>query len=198
MYPQFWPEDLEHAGKRVVIVGSGATAITSLPNCDDAAENSWVYPNDRQRYWEQMVLSDHAHLMVVSARMVYVHVVSDRCIPLFRAFPTKARKILESGVATLLPASVSTHPHTQPSYKPRDQRLYFSPNIDVFEALRNGTANIATGKIRTIKSNTIVLETGDKLQTDVRVTATGLKLVVGGGIQLAVDGRPVRLASRYV
>ena len=195
---------MEYAGKRVVIVGSGATAITLLPNLAKQASMvtmlqrtpGYILPIDNatgNRWYHRIMPTSWSFQLDRWMFMWLAIVIFYFC----RAFPSRARKMLESGVATLLPASISMDPHFKPSYKPWDQRLCFSPNGDFFEALRNGRADVATGKIRTIKGRKIVLESGQELEADILVTATGLKLVVGGGIQLTVDGRPVQLADRY-
>jgi cation diffusion facilitator CzcD-associated flavoprotein CzcO len=114
-----------------------------------------------------------------------------------RTFPARARTILQRHVARQLPDNMSMNPHFEPLYKPWDQRLCFTPDGDFFQALQNGNAFVETGQIKTITGHTIVLESGQALDADIIVTATGLRLSIGGRINFTVDNKPVDLANKY-
>lgn len=116
---------------------------------------------------------------------------------LCRAFPNKARSLLQRQVAKQLPEHVPVDPHFQPTYKPWDQRLCFTPDGDFFQSLREGKAHVETDRIKTATADGLVLESGKELKADIVVTATGLKLGLGGHIQFSLDSKPIDLADRY-
>ncbi|TPX08548.1 uncharacterized protein E0L32_010035 [Thyridium curvatum] len=204
VHPQFWPEDLEYTGKKVVIIGSGATAITLLPNVakkaghvtmlqrsptyilstDNTVGNSWTY-RVLPKSWALRL--SRWSFMWMTAMIFY----------LCRAFPGKARSKLEGMVAEQLPKSIPLDPHFRPRYQPWDQRLCFTPNGDFFESMREGKAAVETGHVETVTEHAIILQSGQKLEADIVVTATGLKLALGGHIKVSVDGEQIDLANRY-
>ncbi|KAH6605519.1 flavin-binding monooxygenase [Trichoderma cornu-damae] len=204
VHPQFWPKDLDYAGKRVVIIGSGATAITLLPNLakkarhvtmlqrsptyimsiDNATGGSWIH---------KLLPRSWAFQLDRVMFMWMIIILYNFC----RYFPERSRAALEGAVAKQLPKGVPMDPHFRPLYKPWDQRVCFSPNGDFFESLREGRAHVETGHIKTVTEDSIVLETGKTLQADVIVTATGLKFRIGGNIRVSVDDEEISLADRY-
>ncbi|KAL3449913.1 hypothetical protein BJX65DRAFT_294506 [Aspergillus insuetus] len=203
-HPQFWPKSLDYADKRVVIIGSGATAITLLPNIakkaiqvtmvqrsptyimsiDNSTDNSLRHKL-LPRFWSFKI--DRWIFMWV------IIVIYQVC----RLFPGWSRKTLQTAVEKQLTDCIPVDPHFVPRYKPWDQRLCFSPNGDFFESLRMGKAHIETGHIRLVTDNSVVLESGKELDADIIIPATGLKLAIGGRIQIKVDNTPVDLADRY-
>lgn len=204
VHPQFWPDNLDMAGKRVVIIGSGATAITLLPNIAKVARSATML----QRSPTYILSIDNAtnnslfHRILPKSwgfKLTRLMFIATTAIIYYlcRAFPKKARSSLLKQVGRQLPASVSVDPHFQPSYRPWDQRLCFTPNGDFFEAIRNGKADISTGEVETVTEDSIVLASGSRLSADIIVTATGLKLGLGGRIQFSVAGKAVDLADRY-
>jgi cation diffusion facilitator CzcD-associated flavoprotein CzcO len=115
---------------------------------------------------------------------------------LCRAFPDAAKSRLIQAVAAQLPAHVPVDPHFTPLYNPWDQRLCLSPNGDFFEAIREDRADVVTDSIATMNSDAIVLASGRELKADIIITATGLKMRIGGNIHLTVDGKPVDLSEK--
>ncbi|KAB5550755.1 hypothetical protein GE09DRAFT_1123623 [Coniochaeta sp. 2T2.1] len=114
-----------------------------------------------------------------------------------RTFPRWARSHLLKGVAEQLPPNVHFSPHFEPTYRPWDERPCFTPNADFFESMRRGKAGVVTGQIRSVTEDGIILESGERLTADIIVTATGIKLSLGGNIKFSIDGSPVDLADRY-
>lgn len=204
VHPQFWPKDLDYAGKRVVIIGSGATAITLLPSLakkaghvtmlqrsptyiksiDNTTGGSWIHKL-LPRAWAFQLDRWMFMWMII--------VLYNFC----RLFPERARAALESGVAKQLPKGVPMDPHFRPLYKPWDQRVCFTPNGDFFESLREGRAHVETGHIKTVTADSVILETGKTLEADMIVTATGLKFRIGGHICVTLDEEEIDLAERF-
>ncbi|KAI1248324.1 hypothetical protein MGN70_009522 [Eutypa lata] len=203
-YPQFWPEDLDYAGKKVVIIGSGATAITLLPNI--AKKSSHVTMLQRSPTYimsinnttggswiHKLLPRAWAFKLDRWAFMWSIVFLYNFC----RLFPGRSRATLERAVAKQLPDHIPMNPHFEPTYKPWDQRVCFTPNGDFFESLRDREAHIATGCIKNVDVDSILLESGERLEADIIIPATGLKLAIGGRIQISVDGKTVDLADRY-
>ncbi|CAI7648005.1 unnamed protein product [Penicillium pancosmium] len=204
VHPQFWPDDLDYSGKRVVIIGSGATAITLLPNLAKKAEHVTMLQRS-----PTYILSVNnktggslVHKILPSSWSFKLNRVMFMCLTaltfwLCRAFPNKARSMLQEQVAKQLPGHVPVDPHFQPTYNPWDQRLCFTPDGDFFESLREEAAHVETGRIKTATADGLVLESGKELKADIVVTATGLKLGLGGRIHFSLDGKPIDLADRF-
>ncbi|KPM45159.1 FAD-containing monooxygenase EthA [Neonectria ditissima] len=208
VHPQFWPEDIDYADKQVVVVGSGATAITLIPElAKKAARTTMVQrspsyilsiPNGgKTASWPVRLLParwGHAY-----TRLSFL--VWSRCIWLFcQAFPGLARKRLRKGVEKELPPHMAYDPHFNPRYNPWDQRVCLTPNAEFFRCLHAGKADIRTGVIKEVVADGVVLDNapGDKIPADIIVTATGLKLQIAGGAAIEVDGVRVRPADKYL
>jgi cation diffusion facilitator CzcD-associated flavoprotein CzcO len=204
VHPQFWPKDLDYAGKRVVIIGSGATAITLLPNLAKKASHVTML----QRSPTYIMSIDNAtggswiHKLLPRAwsfkldRWMFMWMII-AMYNLCRLFPQRSRAFLEGAVAKQLPKGVPMDPHFKPLYKPWDQRVCFSPNGDFFESLREGRAHVETGHIKAVTADSVILKSGKILEADMIVTATGLKFCIGGHIRVTVDGEEMNLADRY-
>ena len=203
IHPQHWPEDLDVAGKRVVVIGSGATAVTLVPSL--AAQGAQVTMLQRTPSY---VLSlpgrdalSQALRRWLPARLAYPLVrwknvlLSTVFYQLSRRRPEMIKRFIRRLTVKQLPAGFDVDTHFTPPYNPWDQRLCLVPDGDLFRALRSGRAAIATGRIRTFTETGIELESGERLAADVIVTATGLNLLPIGGMTLAVDGEPVDLAT---
>ncbi|RAL08798.1 flavin-containing monooxygenase [Aspergillus homomorphus CBS 101889] len=204
IHPQFWPEDLDYSDKRVVIIGSGATAITLLPKMAEKAarvtmlQRSPTYilslPNRQSsplRYflptsWFRQL---QRILWLFTARFFFLF-----C----QACPAVARAILRLHVSQQLPKTVSFAPHFLPRYNPWDQRLCVCPDGDFFKALNHGVADVRTDTIKTVTATGIQLDSGDTLDADIIVTATGLRLQVAGGASITVDGNPQHLSQKFL
>ncbi|KAH8651366.1 hypothetical protein BX600DRAFT_502101 [Xylariales sp. PMI_506] len=203
--PQFWPESFDYAGKDIAIIGSGATAITLLPNLAEKAKSvtmvqrspSYIMPagpSSRIPKFLQRILPYSIQRRLNRLIAIYFGIyLYNWCM----AKPEEAKRRLEKIIAPLLPPTIPLDPHFKPSYNPWEQRLCVSPGGDFFAALRGGTAHIATGEIETVGERSIVLRSGQTIEADVIVAATGLKLQFGGGVELSVDGEVIDIPSKF-
>ncbi|HEU4656526.1 MAG TPA: NAD(P)/FAD-dependent oxidoreductase [Capillimicrobium sp.] len=202
VHPQHWPEGLDYAGKRVVVIGSGATAVTLVPAMAGQAGHvtmlqrspSYILPlpardvvaNVLRRYLgEERAYAITRRKNIRRQRLVY-----EFC----QRFPKAARRIIRwVNAKQLQGAACDVDVDFNPKYDPWDQRLCAVPDGDLFRALRNGTASVVTDHIETFTERGIRLRSGRELEADVVVTATGLNLLAFGGVQMRVDGEEVRL-----
>ncbi|KAF9889514.1 hypothetical protein FE257_007224 [Aspergillus nanangensis] len=204
IHPQFWPADLDYANKKVVIIGSGATAITLLPKMAESAakvtmlQRSPTYilslPNRRRTLLSYLLPTAlYRKLQRIS------WLLTSRFFFLFcQSFPTIARLILRLSVKLQLPRHVPYDPHFRPRYNPWDQRLCVCPDGDFFKSLHTGRADVKTDTIASVTPTGIDLTSGDSLDADIIVTATGLRLQIAGGTSLSVDGVPVHLSEKFL
>lgn len=199
VHPQAWPEDLDYAGKRVVIIGSGATAVTLLPAMAKTAghvtmlQRSPTYivsapEQDTIANWLRRVLPAMWAYRLSRwknvAFMTYVYQLSQR-------FPNFAKNGILKKVREELGAEYDVATHFTPRYKPWEQRLCLVPDSDLFHAIKAGRASVVTDNIEDFTENGIRLKSGQALEADIIVTATGLVMQVFGGIELSVDGRHI-------
>ncbi|OYQ32173.1 FAD-containing monooxygenase EthA [Sandarakinorhabdus cyanobacteriorum] len=203
IHPQFWPEDLNYAGKRVVIIGSGAAAVTLVPEM--AKQAAHVTMLQRTPTWMVSRPSSDAIANVLKAvlpaQMAY-DIVRWKNVTFGQWFykqtrenPGKVRETLLKRLAKLLPADYDLETHFTPGYNPWDQRLCLVPDADLFSAITAGRASIVTDQIERFEAGGIRLKSGELLAADIIVTATGLKLEALGGMQVRVDGIPRRTAD---
>ncbi len=191
VHPQHWPADLDYAGKRVVVIGSGATAVTLVPALAERAAH--VTMVQRSPSYLLCLPTDETGVRRLGPRVVRARnvVLGWALYQASRRWPRRVAKVLRSGVAKQLPADVPVDPHFVPRYDPWDQRLCIVPDGDFFAAMRAGRASVVTATIDTFTEHGVRLTTGEQLAADVIVTATGLTMVAFGEIALAVDGRPI-------
>jgi monooxygenase len=199
IHPQHWPEEPDYEGKRVVVIGSGATAVTLVPAmAEDAAHVTMLQRSpsylvsvpgeDPIAELLRKVLPDRAVYPIVRWKNVAIQSFTYR---LARTRPRLVKKLLRKGLINALPAGYEVDTHFKPKYNPWDQRLCVVPDGDIFKSLSNGSAEIVTDRIERFTANGIKLESGRELEADVVVTATGLNLLFLGGMQLEVDGEEV-------
>ncbi|MFE7030513.1 flavin-containing monooxygenase [Streptomyces sp. NPDC057621] len=206
VHPQQWPQDLDHTGRRVVVIGSGATAITLLPAmADDAAHVTMLQrsPTYVLGLPEIDPLTRVLQLLRAPARLTH-RIARARNIALQRGsyafcrkYPRLARRILLGLVRARAGKDVDMR-HFSPAYKPWDQRLCVVPGGDLFKVLKSKKASIATGHIDTFTADGIRLTSGEELKADIVVTATGLNVRLLGGMALTVDGLPVDVKDRVL
>jgi len=205
VHPQAWPEDLDVTGRRIVVIGSGATAVTLVPTLAATAEHvtmlqrspSYIASLPARDPFADLVRK-HLPARVAHGLVKWKNVLlTSAFYQLSRRRPKLVRKVLHTRIAALLPEGFALDPHFTPSYDPWDQRLCLVPDGDLFRALEAGTASIETGLIETFTDDGIRLTDGTELVADLVVSATGLNLVGAGGIDLVVDDEPVELAQTY-
>jgi monooxygenase len=196
VHPQHWPEGLDYAGKRVVVIGSGATAMTLVPAmAKDAAKVTMLQRSptyvismpgkDGIATRLRRFLPDRAVYAIVRWKNVTLQGVSYR---FSRRYPELMKRLLRKGVVNALPAGYDVDTHFAPRYNPWDQRLCLVPDADLFKALADDSAEVATDRIATFTEDGIELESGRQLEADIIITATGLNLLFLGGARLTVDG----------
>ena len=200
VHPQTWPKDIELAGKKVVVIGSGATAATLLPNiADDCAhvtmlQRSPTYfiparnANDLADQLRQLEVDESWIHEIVRRR-----ILRDQSVFTQRSFdePDKVRAELLAGVRAYLGPDYDVATHFTPSYRPWRQRIAFVPDGDLFRAIAKGRASVVTGDIERFTEKGIRLKSGQELEADIVVTATGFHLNVLGDIAFAIDGKPL-------
>jgi cation diffusion facilitator CzcD-associated flavoprotein CzcO len=203
VHPQHWPEDLDYAGKRVVVIGSGATAVTLVPAMAGDAEHvtmlqrspTYIVSLPRRdplvekirRYLPARAAWQLARLKAIGITALSYQVSRRR--------PELLKAMIRRGVERHLPADYNIDKHFTPRYNPWDQRLCVVPDGDLFEAIGRGEASIVTDRIETFTERGLRLGSGNELEADIIVTATGLNLQLLGGAELVVDGRPVSLGD---
>ncbi|MFC9897413.1 flavin-containing monooxygenase [Nocardia sp. NPDC127579] len=206
VHPQFWPEDLDYTGKRVVVIGSGATAVTLVPAMAETAASvtmlqrspTWISAvpgRDKQAdKIRELLPADLAHRVIRTKNILFSIGFYQYC----RRRPESARKLLTGLTTRILKDEQAVAEHFTPSYDPWDQRLCAVPDADFFKAMKKGKAKVVTDHIETFVPEGIRLKSGRVLEADVVITATGLQLLAFGGITPIVDGRKVEISEQYV
>lgn len=207
VHPQFWPSDLDYAGKKIVVLGSGATAVTLLPELSKTASHVTMLqrspgylinmPGEDNTGWlcKKIGLPDWITFKIVRFKFL---VLPFLFFHFCRNFPNAARKGLQKRTMKELPANIPHDPHFSPTYKPWEQRMCVAPDGDFYQCLRDGTTSVATGRVKTMHGNKIILESGQELEADVLVTATGLKIQIAGGAKLYVDNEPIIPGKKFM
>jgi monooxygenase len=203
VHPQHWPEDLDYAGKRVVVIGSGATAVTLVPSMAGTAGHVTMLQRSPSYVLSLPAVDPIANLLrgKVPAKLLYPIVRwknvlgSMAAFQLSRRAPKVMKSLLRKAAQKLLPAGFDVDTHFAPTYDPWDQRMCFVPDGDLFKAVTDGRASIVTGRIASFTPDAIQLDSGEELPADIVVTATGLNLLPVGGMSLTVDGEPVELGE---
>ena len=201
VHPQHWPEDLDYRGKRVLVIGSGATAITLVPAMAKTAAHVTMLQlsptyiaslptYDRLAERLRRRLPDRVAYSVVRWKNVLIQWLFYQ---LSRRRPELIKNFIRKGVERALPPGYDIDKHFKPRYDPWDQRMCLVPDGDLFRAISDGEASVVTDQITSFTERGIELASGEELEADVVVTATGLNLLFLGGIQLVVDGTPVEL-----
>ncbi|WP_280192921.1 flavin-containing monooxygenase [Nocardia farcinica] len=206
VHPQFWPADLDYAGKRVVVIGSGATAVTLVPSMAEQAESvtmlqrspTWISAvpgrDKRADKLRELLPPDLAHRLIRTKNILFNIAFYQYC----RRRPQSARKLLTGLTTRILKDEQAVAEHFTPNYDPWDQRLCAAPDADFFKAMKKGKAQVVTDHIDAFVPEGIRLKSGRVLEADIIVTATGLRLLAFGGITPHIDGVPVPLAEQFV
>ncbi|MGN6782779.1 MAG: flavin-containing monooxygenase [Marmoricola sp.] len=206
VHPQHWPEDLDVDGKRVVVIGSGATAVTLVPALAEQGAQltmlqrtpTYILPVPKVDAIAQALQRwfgpERGYALARRKNIAQQRAIWALC----QRFPKQARKLIRAVNAKQLPAGFDVDTHFNPPYDPWDQRLCAVPDGDLFRTIRAGRADVVTDRIATFDETGITLESGAHLDADIIVTATGLNLQLFGGMRLAVDGRPVEPSETVV
>ena len=206
VHPQHWPEDLDYTGKNVVVIGSGATAVTLIPAMADQVAHITMLQRSPS-YVLSIPRQDpiaNGLRKVLPAKLAYritrfFNIRRQQLIYyLAQHHPTRVRKVIRNLVARALPEGYDVDTHFNPKYNPWDQRLCMVPDGDLFRAIGSGKASVVTDRIETFTEHGIRLASGTELDADIIVTATGLQIRLLGGMTLRVDGEPVAVNERLV
>jgi monooxygenase len=203
VHPQRWPEDLDYAGKRVVVIGSGATAVTLVPALAEKTEHVTMLQRSPTYIISQPTEDKMANRLrrILPERHVYSivrwkHVLLQSFFfQISRSRPEAVKRALRTGVERALPPGYDVDKHFSPRYKPWDQRVCTVPDNDLFRAISSGRASVVTDRIATFTERGIELESGEELEADIIVTATGFNLYLLGGMGLAIDGKDVEFPN---
>ncbi|WP_164117925.1 NAD(P)/FAD-dependent oxidoreductase [Sphingorhabdus sp. Alg239-R122] len=204
VHPQFWPKDLDYADKKVVVIGSGATAVTIVPSIADKAGHvtmlqrsptyMFVSPaKDRMANFMRRILPDAWAYRFTRFKNVRLQ---NFMFKLARNKPEWMKRRLLKNIREKL-TNESDMAHFKPRYNPWEQRLCLVPDNDFFEALAAGKASVVTDHIKRFDATGIALESGEHVGADIIVTATGLKLAVAGKVDFTVDGKPVNFHDHF-
>src|SRR5262245_17857668 len=199
VHPQKWTEDIAYAGKRVIVIGSGATAVTLVPEMAKSAAHvtmlqrspTWIVARpseDPFAKWLRRWLPAKVAYGLTRWKQVLLQQYFFR---LCRRNPARAKKLIMMGVHAYLGSGREVTRHFTPRYNPWAQRRCLIPDADLFMAMRTGKASVVTDEIETFTEKGLKLKSGAELEADLIVTATGLELQVLGGVQFTVDGEPV-------
>ena len=202
IHPQHWPENLEYTGKKVAVIGSGATAVTIVPKMSEKTEEITMiqrsptyvgaFPNkDTIALFLKKIFSKKVAHILIRFKNILIQIIF---FSLCKAFPNLMKSLLIKGAQKELGDFPAT-PHFEPNYKPWDQRFCVAPDGDLFSVLREGKANIVTDHIETFNETGIALTSGKQLDVDIIISATGLKLLAFGGAKVSVDSVPFDLAQ---
>ena len=205
VHPQQWPDDLDTAGKRVVVIGSGATAATLIPALADTAAHVTMLQRSPTFFFARPKTHELAEtLRALDVPDDWTHEIlrrayiaeGDEITRMSFEQPDELRELLIESMRPQLPEGFDIDKHFNPSYRPWQQRLALLPDGDMFTAIREGKASVVTDTIETFTETGIRTTSGEELAADVVVTATGFDLSLFGGISFTVDEEPVDFPSR--
>lgn len=205
IHPQFWPEDFDYAGKKVVVIGSGATAVTIVPAMAHSGAGhvtmlqrtpTWMATRparDALANTLRKFLPERIAYAITRAKNIFM---GDLVFKRARNSPEKVKAFLEKQLRQHLGDNYNAADYTPP-YNPWEQRLCLVPDADFFHAVNEGKASILTDRIKTFDKTGIQLESGKHLDADVIITATGLRMTFAGKIAMSIDGDPIDFSQHY-
>jgi monooxygenase len=198
IHPQFWPEDLDFAGRRVAVIGSGATAVTLAPSMAETAAKVTMIQRSPS-YIVAAPAKDSMANWLPASLVRWKHIL----LTIFlygraRKQPERVAAFIKDKAREALPEGYPVERDFSPSYAPWDQRLCLIPDGDLFTAMSSGKVAIATEEIERFVPEGLQLKSGETVPADIVVTATGLNMRLLGGIELSVDGKPVRAPERLI
>jgi cation diffusion facilitator CzcD-associated flavoprotein CzcO len=204
IHPQFWPEDLDYEGKKVVVIGSGATAVTIVPSMAEKAAHvtmlqrtpTWMFARpakDKVANFLRKILPEGVAYAITRFKNIKMQ---DIAFKTAREKPEKVKQAIHKGIERALGPDYDKEAFTPP-YNPWDQRLCLVPDDDLFNAMKAGKADIVTGHIESFEKNGVRLKSGELLDADIIITATGLKLAIAGKIAISVNGEAVDFSEHF-
>ncbi len=205
LHPQFWPEHLDYDDRKIVVIGSGATAVTIVPAMADAAKHvtmlqrtpTWMVTRparDKFANTLRKFLPERAAYAITRWKNIRMQ---DFTFKLARNKPEKAKKALQRGLDQHLGEGKYDKADFTPPYNPWEQRLCLVPDADFFDAINKGKASIKTGHIAAFEPDGVRLQSGELIEADIIVTATGLNMASAGKIDICVDGEKIDFAERF-
>jgi cation diffusion facilitator CzcD-associated flavoprotein CzcO len=206
IHPQHWPDDLDYSGKKIVVIGSGATAATLIPSLTERAEKVTML----QRSPTYMVAASKYSRLAAAARKLLPRKASHLVIRMYTALtetvfvfishqvPSLVKWVLRLRAIRKLPDGYDIDTHFKPRYNPWDQRMCLIPDGDLYTAIRDGRADVVTDHIDHFDPTGIALQSGKHLDADIIVTATGLQLQALGGTKISLDGVEINPCDRFV
>ena len=204
VHPQFWPDDLDYEGKNVVVIGSGATAVTIVPSMAKAAASvtmlqrtpTWMFSRPAKdgfaNFLRKVLPEETAYRITRWKNITLQHIGFRRA----KSHPEKVGALLHRRIRKTMGKDFDLADFTPP-YDPWDQRVCLVPDDDLFDAMKRGRAKVVTGRIKAFEKGGVRLDDDRFLPADILVTATGLKLAIAGKIALSQEGEAVDLAQRY-
>ncbi|MEG9861737.1 MAG: NAD(P)/FAD-dependent oxidoreductase [Parvularculales bacterium] len=205
IHPQHWPENYDYSGKKIVVIGSGATAVTLVPEMSETAEHvtmlqrsptyiASVPAKDHIGNFLRSVLPAGLAFRLARAKNIWLQRYMYKRT---RTNPKKVREWFLKRAQKALGPDYPVDKHFTPDYNPWDQRVCAIPDGDLFAAIRKGRASVVTDHIDTFTEHGIRLKSGEELPADVIITATGLNVVFSGGLDFIIDGRPIRASDSF-
>jgi len=206
VHPQFWPAELDHAGKQVVVIGSGATAVTLVPEMAKTARHVTMLQRSPTYVVARPARDAIAEALkrFLPGRLAYALVRAKNVLLgmyffwLMRKYPEQTKTRIMGMVRDAVGPEIDVDRHFAPSYNPWDQRLCLVPDADLFTSLRKGSSSVVTDTIESFTESGIKLQSGQELPADIIVTATGLQMNVMGDVKVSLDGRPADLSQGLV
>ncbi len=205
IHPQFWPDDLNYAGKKIVLIGSGATAITLMPQLAETAAHVTMMQRtptyiasrpskDKIAVLLRAILPENLAYRLVRAKNIwYLRLIYDMAVK----NPIRVRKHLRKLIVKDLGRDYPVDTHFNPPYNPWDQRLCAVPDGDFFEAIKSGKASMVTDSVAKFTGAGVLTGSGQALAADIIITATGIEVVAFGDVSVIVDGNRVRPADTF-
>ncbi|WP_289297127.1 NAD(P)/FAD-dependent oxidoreductase [uncultured Reyranella sp.] len=206
VHPQHWPQDLDYAGKKVVVIGSGATAVTVVPSMAETAAHVTMLQRSPTYVVARPAQDPIANKLRRRLPLKLAYMLTRWKNVLLGMYfyqmckrkPEKVKSLILGGVRQMLGPDYDVATHFTPKYNPWDQRLCLVPDADLFRAIRKKKASVVTDTIETFTKKGIRLKSGAELEADVVVTATGLVVQPLGGAKLVVDGKPVKPSDTMI
>lgn len=205
IHPQKWPEDLDYAGKEVVVIGSGATAVTLIPAMADKTKHITMLQRSptyvaavpledkKAKFLKKILPKKLAHKLIRLKNIAYTMFIFNAC----KKWPDFFKKAIIKEAQKEL-GDFPADPHFTPSYNPWDQRFCMVPDGDLFKAIRENKATVVTDHLDTFTESGIKLKSGKELKADIIITATGLDLLVGGGADFSIDKVPYDISEKFM